>query len=313
MQDTKDTKNTKDTKPQAPAAGERPQGYTVGKDAGRKGLPTPAWLATCAVMLVAGLLVGHFVIGGGPVVSLDGKTSLTEQELDSNIASYTLDGQVHNMTAREVIEGTTSLKAMANEDGTYKIPAPTYVLMYAQNKILLDDAKSRNLSVSDEELASFTQSVYGTSDYAAIAQQYQISEDEAKKTLTDSALVGKLRDSVVTTALPDQPEAPAQPADPSNDVPTEAYATYVIGLLGDEWDSANNTWARTDGDYYAVLSGYEISNSGATYAAAQAAFNVANSKYAQAYQQVGQEWTDYVNNQLMSKASIQIGSLVSAI
>ena len=97
-------------------------------------------------------------------------------------------------------------------------------------------------------------------------------------------------------------------AEGAEDEPTAEYAQYVIGLLGDEWDADANDWARTDGTYYATLSGYEISNDAATYAAASAAYSVASSVYEEAYNQVSEELFAYTDA-LLSKATIQIGSL----
>ena len=98
------------------------------------------------------------------------------------------------------------------------------------------------------------------------------------------------------------------PEEGAEDEPTADYAQYVIDLLGDEWDSDANDWARTDGTYYATLSGYEISNDAATYAAASAAYSVASSAYQDVTTQVQEEWSAYTDS-LLSRATIQLGSL----
>ena len=274
----------------------------------KKGLATPIWIVIAVAALAVGVLLGHFVIGGGGAVSLSGKTTISEGDLDSPIASYTYDGKTTNVSAREVIEQSSSLDAAKQDDGTYAVPSADDVLAYARNAIVLQVASDQGLSVSDEERDQYAQDMLQTTDYATVAANYGIPEDTVKKIVSDSALMKKLRDSVVTTELPTMPDAPTAPDDGNTDTATQDYATYVISLLGDEWDATNNTWARTDGSYYAALSSYPISNESATYAAAQAAYYVAYSNYSTASSQVSSEWTTYVNT-LFCKASIQIESL----
>lgn len=276
---------------------------------GLRALPVAAWVVICVLAVVLGVLAGHFLLGGPSGVALNGRTALSASELDSTIATYALDGQSTNVTAREVLEevqGSSDLPA--NDDGTYTVPAASDVLAYVQNKLILDDAVARGITVSDEELSDYATSTVGTNDFAAIAEQVGLDEEAVKDILTDNVLVTKLEDEVTTVTLPEQPTAPSEPAEGEEDEPTEEYASYVIGLLGDEWDSEANDWARTDGTYYATLSGYEISNDAATYAAASAAYSVAQSAYEDASTQLSEEWGAYTDS-LLSRATIQLGSL----
>ena len=151
----------------------------------------------------------------------------------------------------------------------------------------------------------------GNADLATIAELYGIDEQSVYDTFAQSVVVSKLRDSVCETELPEQPAEPAEPEEGAEDTPTADYASYIIALLGDEWDSEAGTWARTDGDYYATLSTYEITNDAATYAAAEAAYNVAYSAYSDASTQLTEEWTTYTGN-LLSHATIQIGTLAAS-
>ena len=279
------------------------------KRVGLSALPVAAWVVMVAAALVVGVVVGHFVLGGRGGVALDGRTTLSANELDSTIATYTFDGTVTNVTAREVLEEVQGSDAIpANDDGTYTPPAAKDVLSYVQNKLILDDAAARGITVSDEELSSYATSTVGTDDYATIASQYGLDEEAVKDVLRDNLIASKLQQSVTTVTVPDQPTAPEEPAEGEEDEPTEEYASYVIGLLGDEWDSEANDWASTDGTYYATLSGYEISNDAATYAAASAAYSVAASAYEDAAEQYSEEWSAYTSA-LLSRATLQLGSL----
>lgn len=271
-------------------------------------------VVAAAVALVVGLAAGGFggrlSQGSAGVISLSGKTTLSEGELNSTIATFTYNGTTHNVTAREVIEQNSSIESAANDDGTYNVPNPDDVVYYAQSEVILLDAQSRGITVSDDEVAAYAEQYFGTSDYATIASTYGLDEGTAKSVLTDSTLRVKLRDEVVSTTMPEMPTAPTEPAEGAEDTPTAEYAAYIIALVGDEWDSATGTWATTDGEYYATLSSYEITNDSATYAAAEAAYNVAYGNYSTAATEVSTEWTAYVNN-LFSNTSMQLGSLVS--
>lgn len=275
----------------------------------RRALPTAAWVAIAAAALVVGVLAGHFLLGGAGSVSLGGRTTLSAGELDSTIATYTVDGRTVGVTAREVlVEASGSSEISANEDGTYDVPSASTVLTYVQNQLILADAEARGLTATDEQIDEFVTGSMG-SDLATLAQSWGISEDEARAVVSDAVTMRNLQDEVSTVELPEQPVAPAEPDEGAEDTPTAEYAQYVIGLLGDEWDSDANTWARTDGTYYATLSGYDISNDAATYAAASAAYSVATSVYQEAYATVSEELGAYTDS-LLSRASIQIGSLV---
>ena len=258
-----------------------------------------------AVCLVVGGLVGHYALGG--VHSLN-VTAVSENQLDTPIARYNYNGQ-HNVTVRDVISQTSSLDSAKNDDGTYRMPTAGNTIDTARTQILQDIVQQRNIQVSDDELDQYAQQYLGTNDYSQIASRYNMDEDAVKNVLRQSAALTKLRDQVVTdVTLPAQPTAPSQPADGQQDTPTQDYATYIINLAGDEWDSDNNTWKDSNSDYAQALTDYTITNDSATYAAAQAAYYVAYQKYASARQQMSSEWTNFVNGEL-SKASIQVYTL----
>ena len=295
----------------APAAAPEPEvapAVEAAPAAPAKGIAVPVFVVCVVIAVVVGVLAGHFLLGGGSTISLSGKTALAEDQLDSTIATYTYDGKTTNITAREVILVNSTLDNAKDDDGNYTVPTADEVISYVRNAIVSAAAQKEGITVTDDEIAEYASSTMGSDDYATIASQYGIDEDTAKSTLKASAIMVKLRNSVVTTELPATPTAPDSPADGQEDVATADYASYIINLAGDEWDSENNTWASTDGDYYAALSTYTITNDSATYAAAQAAYYVASSKYSSAYSSISTQWLAYVNT-LLANATIQIGSL----
>ncbi|MBF0990571.1 MAG: hypothetical protein HXK62_01090, partial [Atopobium sp.] len=213
------------------------------------------------VLFALGIVIGRFLLGGGGATgSLNGRTTLSEGELNTPIASYTYNGQTKEVTAREVIENTSGLDAAKQSDGTYAVPAADKIIGYVRNALVVAEAQSQGITVTDDEVNNYMQTNFKTTDVSQVASAYKLSEDVAKKLIHDAVIMKKYRDSVLTTTLPDAPQAPTAPEDGNSETTSQEYAQYIIGLAGDEWDAKNNTWASQDGDYYKQLSAYSISN-----------------------------------------------------
>ena len=261
------------------------------------------------VLFALGIVIGRFLLGGGGATgSLNGRTTLSEGELNTPIASYTYNGQTKEVTAREVIENTSGLDAAKQSDGTYAVPAADKIIGYVRNALVVAEAQSQGISVSDQEVSDYMQTNFKTTDVSQVASAYKLSEDVAKKLINDAVIMKKYRDKVLTTKLPDAPQAPTAPEDGNSETTSQEYAQYIIGLAGDEWDAKNNTWASQDGDYYKQLSAYSISKDSASYAAAQTAYQVAMSKYSAVASKASQEWSQKIN-EILGKASIAVYSL----
>ena len=261
------------------------------------------------VLFALGIVIGRFLLGGGGATgSLNGRTTLSEGELNTPIASYTYNGQTKEVTAREVIENTSGLDAAKQSDGTYAVPAADKIIGYVRNALVVAEAQSQGISVSDQEVSDYMQTNFKTTDVSQVASAYKLSEDVAKKLINDAVIMKKYRDKVLTTKLPDAPQAPTAPEDGNSETTSQEYAQYIIGLAGDELDAMNNTWASQDGDYYKQLSAYSISKDSASYAAAQTAYQVAMSKYSAVASKASQEWSQKIN-EILGKASIAVYSL----
>ena len=261
------------------------------------------------VLFALGIVIGRFHLGGGGATgSLNGRTTLSEGELNTPIASYTYNGQTKEVTAREVIENTSGLDAAKQSDGTYAVPAADKIIGYVRNALVVAEAQSQGISVSDQEVSDYMQTNFKTTDVSQVASAYKLSEDVAKKLINDAVIMKKYRDKVLSTKLPDAPQAPTAPEDGNSETTSQEYAQYIISLAGSEWDANNNTWASQDGDYYKQLSAYSISKDSASYAAAQTAYQVAMSKYSAVASKASQEWSQKIN-EILGKASIAVYSL----
>ena len=279
----------------------------------KKGMGTGAWAAIAVVALVVGLVIGAFAInpGGGTSSSVGGKTSLTESELDSAVASYTYNGKSEQITAREVILQNSSLDAAKDTDGNYTLPSADSVLSVARNNIVLAEAEAKGLSASDEDISAYAEETLGSSDYASIASSYSMDEATVVDLLRSSAMMSKLRDSVIgEDSAAAAPEAPTAPEDEKDyDKETTEYADYIIALAGSEWDAEKGDWASADGPYATALAEYKVGKK-ASYNAANAAYQVAYQAYSESASATSTQWSDYVNG-LLSNASIDIYTLVS--
>lgn len=261
------------------------------------------------VLFALGIVIGRFLLGGGGATgSLNGRTTLSEGELNTPIASYTYNGQTKEVTAREVIENTSGLDAAKQSDGTYAVPAADKIIGYVRNALVVAEAQSEGITVTDDEVNNYMQTNFKTTDVSQVASAYKLSEDVAKKLINDAVIMKKYRDKVLSIKLPDAPQAPTAPEDGNSETTSQEYAQYIIGLAGDEWDATNNTWASQDGDYYKQLSAYSISKDSASYAAAQTAYQVAMSKYSAVASKASQEWSQKIN-EILGKASIAVYSL----
>ncbi len=273
----------------------------------------PVWVfvLVALVCLVGGGLIGRFVLT--PTYDyVSGKTTLTEQELDSIVGTYEVNGAYHEITARQAIETTLSLDAALQEDGTYAMPSADSVLAAARNQILNDAVAQAGIEVTDEDIDAYAQSTLGTSDYATLAQQYGMTEDQVRAMVKESAGVQKLYQQMAgeSDVTANAPAAPAVPAEGQEDAPTAEYGAYIVGLLGDNWDSSADTWSNTENPYYTALSDEVFSSDSASYNQAMEAYYVAYQAYADQAGEQTSSWTDYVNG-LMANATITIGELVS--
>ena len=293
-----------------------------------KNLGTGAWIGIAIVCAIIGGIIGHFAGGGSASGSALGKTALTEAELDSAVASYTYDGTTISVTAREVIEHSSSLEDAADDEGNYTVPSADSIISHVRNAIIVSAAEAEGLTVSDDDLAAYAEETLGSSDYASIGTSYNMDEEMVKELLRESALMNALRDKVVGDEAYSMPDAPAVPEYSTTDENGEEldeealasaqedaynavskdYADYVIALAGDEWDAKANGWKSEDGPYATALADYEVSNDGASYNAAEAAYYVAYEQYSTQQTETQSKWTEYYNG-LLNNASITLFTL----
>lgn len=300
-----------------------------------KSLGTGAWAGICAAALVIGLLIGHFAMGGGAGAggSLN-KSTVSEGELDTTIASYSHDGTQGALTIRQVIEMTSSLESAKDEEGNYKVPSADNVLYAVRNTIALDEAQKRNINPTDEDLLNYAESELGmTPDFESIATSNNLDVDTVKKLLTDSYRLHKLQQEVGGEMSATEPEYPTEPevattkkvkneetgeekeeqlSDEELQAAQEAarnekkpeYAEYIIKLAGDEWDAEKGAWKSADGKYAKALADQEVTKDGATFMAAYAAYQVAYSDYSEAqsayYDVINDFMTTLYNNSAVS-------------
>lgn len=102
-------------------------------------------IAAFVVAIVIAAVVGFFIGNGGFGGKGVGSATLTEDQLDSTVASYSYNGKKSDITAREAIESQYSLDTVKDSDGNYTAPSADVILSYVRNKILLDAAEDEAL------------------------------------------------------------------------------------------------------------------------------------------------------------------------
>lgn len=262
-------------------------------------------IAVIAVIVAAilGYVIGSDTFGPKGV----GSATLTEDQLDSVVATWTLDGATNKITARQAIESQYSLDTVKDENGTYPTPSADVILAYARNQVLLKEAEKRDVKIDDKELAAAAEDTLGTSDFSTIASQYQVTEDQAKDIVRQQVTIQKLYKTIVKDA-PTAPAAPEEPENGDSAAVSAEYAAYIIDLAGKEWDKEAGTWASPDGTYATALAGEEFTADSASYAQAQKAYAAAYQDYAKHAADSNQSWTEYVNT-LFAKADITLYGL----
>lgn len=310
----KDADDAKDVEPAA--SSDVPCGPSDTKDGtgaggtggGKSKMPLFAAIAVICVIVAA--VVGYFIGSGGFTSGAAGidTATLTDDQLDTTVARYSYNGEDHDVTARELIESQYSLDAVKQDDGTYPTPTADTAIAYVRNQILLGEADARGITVSEDEMTQFAQDTIGMSDFATMAEQYQVSEDQAKEIVRQQATLQKLYDQIVPESTSTVPTAPTEPENGDTSTRSKEYADYIIGLAGDEWDSAAGTWASQDGPYYSALSGTDFTADSASYEQALTAYYTAYQLYAQSSSEATTTWSEFRNG-LFANADIDLYGL----
>lgn len=265
------------------------------------------FIAGALVAVIVAGVSGYFLGSGGFGSKGVSAPVFAESELDATVATWKFKGASHKISAREAIESQYSLDSVKDEDGNYPAPSADAVLSYVRNRILLEEASKQGIELSDEDLSSSAEASLGTSDFSAIANQYGVSEDQAKQIVREQGTIQKLYQSVMDDA-PAMPKAPAEPESGDENEAKAEYAAYIIDLAGKEWDAEAGTWAKLDGAYATALAGEEITPESATYAQAQKAYAVAYQQYMLESQGANAKWTSYVN-ELFGEADVELFGL----
>ena len=265
-------------------------------------------IAAFVVAVVIAAVVGFFIGNGGFGGKGVGSATLTEDQLDSTVASYSYNGKKSDITAREAIESQYSLDTVKDSNGNYTAPSADVILSYVRNKILLDAAEDEGITVSSKEMKKYAEDSIGTSDYKTMAKQYGVSKDQAKQIVRQSATLQKLYKKKVGDASASMPTAPTEPSDGNEETASKDYADYIIKLAGDEWDSSKGTWKDENSTYAKAFANDAFTADSATYKQAMTAYYTAYQQYSSRASSASSKWTEYANG-LYAKANISIYGL----
>lgn len=299
--DTADAAAQPDAAPQ-PDADQKPAAAAEAAKEGSKpsALTEPRFnlVVLIAAVVVAAILFGLLgsCVGGGA----SGKVAaqISESQLDSAIATYTFNGTKHDVTAREIFASQYGVSSAADADGNYTTPSAETILSYVRNKVLVEDAAKQGIELDDAAVDAYTESL-GYGDLTSVAAMLGVDEETARTYLRDAAMVQALNDQVASGAA-------TMPAPPEEGKKGKVYGKYIAGLLGDEWDTGKDDWARDDGQLYAYLQGAKLTTGKkATYDMALTTYQAAYAIYSADSTNERQVWTDYTNG-LFANTSVDI-------
>ncbi len=269
------------------------------------------------VGLILGAVIGIFVYKSGIIGGSAGHVAvnMAEGDLDKPIASYTYNGKNIQLTSREVFElNGTSIEVAKQEDGSYRAPAPEQIIAAMRDQILGKETEAQGIQVSDDEATEYVKSQLGFGSMDELAQYLGTDTENATKTAVRIASYDKLRQTIVPdSANLKMPEPPTEPEDGDRDAKTEAYGQYIVGLLGDNWDAENETWANTENDFYEAMKDSSFTSKSASYSDATFAYYVAYSQAASQYQSAAEKWRDYTNGLYEKVSNIQMSLLIAPL
>lgn len=280
-------------------------------DEGRRDLMRKAGIC-CAVAvagIAAGAVGGHMLWHDTGASATTGKAEVSESDLGKAFGTYTYHGKTETVSVEDAIQVNSTLQQ--NDDGNYDVPSAESVLDLARSRVMKQVAIERGIEVTDDEIDEYVSTYLGYDSVAEAAEGYGYEEDDFKGRVTDSLRMSKLYADVTDNAdgVGSAPDAPEKTGDA--DEVTQAYADYVIGLAGDEWDRDKNTWASEDSTWATTCSGMTMSNTGASYEAAQAAYQLAYQQWSARLDEVASKWTDFCND-VYKDITVTIGGAQSA-
>ena len=263
------------------------------------------------VALGVGIAVGVALPSGGATADdmqsgkEVGSYSLSDDQLGSVLAVYQYDGTRHEVTARKALLYSYGFLERGNQGGSYVTPSASRVNACVLQEVLASEARSKGMTVSDEDMVAYLKTNLAVSDIGGAAGLLGVSADEAKAYLEEEVLVRQLRSEIFAES--GEQAAVVEPPEESGDV--VAYGAYVIGLLGDEWDAATSDWARQDGPFYSVMGGEEFDGERATYEQALQAYSVASAQAQAASIGEGSAWGAYTEK-VRSRVSVAFPRLL---
>lgn len=251
--------------------------------AGRpKASPLP-FVLVGLVCAVAGCLCGAVFFGGGAAGS-----SLSE----GAVASFSYGGETREIGQKELQKLNVGFDVSEGE-----APDSADILDAVRMDVLSQEARNQGIAMTDEDIASYAQTWYGTDDYAFLGGGV-LDAQEVKDALEQKLLVDSLRKEKSSGEEVQQP--PASPEYPSGgpeaeSVPSAEYGSYLIGLFGEAYDPQSDSWVQLDSPFYEAFKDESFSSGEATYEQAMKGYFTAYSLYDIATSGSDDAWTSYVD------------------
>lgn len=242
----------------------------------------------CVVVGVASIVLATTLSKGSKSVPTTIPVDKSENYV---VGSYTYDGKTTMVSASEVYDMIPS--GITYQEGeSRRSPSAEQVISFVRQTIMSKIARDNGLSVSDEEVSE-----------AAQKDSHGAFTDTSLRT---NLLLKKLREKVIQVPTADQ-TAPTPPAAGQENTATKEYADYIVSLAGDEWDATTGAWRDQNGTIASAVKDLQFSPTGATYAAASAAYHASVKKTSAEIESAYDEWLNY-QNEVMKNVSVNVYS-----
>lgn len=281
-------------------------------DAKVRKLPKVVSSKVCAIvaagMLGVGLLVGGAVVSGSSSVKSVSVVSVDKDSLGDSVCRVSWRGHSEDLTVEDVLLANGSALSSSGAD-SYEVPSTETIVAVARSRVLAMAAAEEGISVTDEDVKNYVIDTLNVPDIKSATDTYGMTEDELVRLARNSVITDRLREHVlekngVTSSEP--PVAPEPPAKGAEGKPSKAYYDYIVGLVGK--DGVSESGEVTDKEYASVLKGMTVNaKDGATFEAAQLAYDVALKSYA-SNMPSEDVWSDY-RKDILKDGAIEVRTL----
>ncbi len=225
--------------------------------------------------------------------SLPNSATLNTNNTSFVVASWIYGDEQGTITLEDYMAEISAVLLVSDSD-SIDLPTAGELSYMTRVYIFADIAEEAGVVAPDDHVKAYISSNYG--DYDSIVATGLVSEDVLLSYFRKELLFARYCYQYINTysSSVETIAAPSAPSDESSyDTDTAEYASYIISLAGDEWDSSASEWIYT-GTVYEALEGDFDGQSASYYDAAAAYYACLYEAYDMADAAGFDAWNEYV-------------------